>query len=443
MLSVHPRLRGELVGISGPSRFWSGSSPLARGTHPAGAWPANQSRFILACAGNSRSSIYPRPQSTVHPRLRGELQRPPSSSVLRFGSSPLARGTPFRCDLLPAACPVHPRLRGELLTRSSASSSKTGSSPLARGTPTRNGVACALKRFIPACAGNSAHSIRRRAAFCGSSPLARGTRGVSALAGAAMPVHPRLRGELEDVIRHFCAMDGSSPLARGTLTVILFVIFKLRFIPACAGNSVIALQAPFYGAVHPRLRGELGLGVIRYANPAGSSPLARGTPLEPLTGFTTERFIPACAGNSTIGSLTGPQNSVHPRLRGELNWQAKPSRTSGGSSPLARGTRAHFIRSLSVGRFIPACAGNSVMTDNLLIDPTVHPRLRGELDLVICFAFQSGRFIPACAGNSQTNPPLSDFYAVHPRLRGELWQELDKGHRVYGSSPLARGTHDR
>ena len=69
--------------------------------------------------------------------------------------------------------------------------------------------------------------------------------------------NPRLRGELRFHLLGARFLIGSSPLARGTLLLIQSLSKHVRFIPACAGNSVSDLIGFGSSAVHPRLRGEL------------------------------------------------------------------------------------------------------------------------------------------------------------------------------------------
>ena len=154
-----------------------------------------------------------------------------------------------------------------------------------------------LLRFIPACAGNSR-----------SLPVS----------GAAVPVHPRLRGELISLSDADLDFVGSSPLARGTQNSNLYSTTLIRFIPACAGNSLDTKKIEKGMPVHPRLRGELSLGIAANVLTNGSSPLARGTLMVAKAIKAIRRFIPACAGNS-LSRLRSPfLVSVHPRLRGEL-----------------------------------------------------------------------------------------------------------------------------
>ena len=173
--TVHPRLRGELIAVPPFKQSRIGSSPLTRGTRTPVSTGSREPGFIPAYAGNSyandlRSGIY-----SVHPRLRGELIGLARRLRRRTGSSPLTRGTP---DLiqhyedhqrfipayagnsqeqrkLPLERPVHPRLRGELFSCSVIDCMSAGSSPLTRGTQQRLSMRSIFRRFIPAYAGNS------------------------------------------------------------------------------------------------------------------------------------------------------------------------------------------------------------------------------------------------------------------------------------------------
>ena len=52
----------------------------------------------------------------------------------------------------------------------------------------------------------------------------------------------------------------------------------MRFIPACAGNAVLAMVQDIEEAVHPRMRGERTVMPPVMEGETGSSPHARGTP---------------------------------------------------------------------------------------------------------------------------------------------------------------------
>ena len=132
--------------------------------------------------------------------------------------------------------------------------------------------------------------------------------------------------------------DGSSPLARGTAEQSGSALPSFRFIPAGAGNS----QGPAHRrpgpAVHPRWRGEQLAHISSANSKRGSSPLARGTGHQPQHGRRHRRFIPAGAGNRPPTATAPMATTVHPRWRGEQDILHANNASTLGSSPLARGT---------------------------------------------------------------------------------------------------------
>ncbi len=92
---------------------------------------------------------------------------------------------------------------------------------------------------------------------------------------------------------------GSSPRVRGTRGEPCLAHLLLRFIPACAGNTRTHMKKIFIPAVHPRVCGEHLCIVFPFILPSGSSPRVRGTRGHSLYRIYDERFIPACAGNTT------------------------------------------------------------------------------------------------------------------------------------------------
>ena len=358
-------------------------------------------RFIPACAGNSPGRpTNRRRRRQVHPRVCGELALERRGLERRGGSSPRVRGTRRhglgrgREDRFIPAC------AGNSTVAATSPIQRGGSSPRVRGTRKFHRISLFRRRFIPACAGNSQRLVTKWRASFGSSPRVRGTR--------------RLRGR-----------------ARA----------PARFIPACAGNSRqsgAALQAP---PVHPRVCGELTVAQAGHFERVGSSPRVRGTPWASAFNLPAWRFIPACAGNSRISSGIAPTLSVHPRVCGELWATRLQAPAAGGSSPRVRGTRARRrprrsappvhprvcgeLREqahvhLFVGRFIPACAGNSQVG--------LHRQRRHR------------RFIPACAGNSVRATTPHSPTPVHPRVCGELDGVKRRKRDLHGSSPRVRGT---
>ena len=175
---------------------------------------------------------------------------------------------------------------------------------------------------------------------------------------------------------------------------------RQRFIPACAGNTSKA--------------------VATATAETGSSPRVRGTRLAARTPVPKSRFIPACAGNTNRRSTGIPRPAVHPRVCGEHTEEHEQTRPATGSSPRVRGTLRCRLLQGPAQRFIPACAGNTAPLSPRCTALTVHPRVCGEhlgtlhrhvhvdgssprvrgTRRVPALRRPRSRFIPACAGNT-------------------------------------------
>ncbi len=210
------------------------------------------------------------------------------------------------------------------------------------------------------------------------------------------------------------------------------------------------------------MRGEHAAAAMATEIFAGSSPRARGTPLSKSPNRHPYRFIPACAGNTTKDSFVFPQNTVHPRVRGEHQAKARAAEGIDGSSPRARGTRLKRGVMPHSHRFIPACAGNTSTKPRRAVLFSVHPRVRGEHEIKYLRrdvdygssprargtrnmplpSSDVKRFIPACAGNTYSCQPCRRGMPVHPRVRGEHYPCQLPSLQLRGSSPRARGTPD-
>ena len=315
----------------------------------------------------------------------------------------------------------------------------TGSSPLARGTQRRGPRSRRGARFIPARAGNTrarGPGLRRR------------------------PVHPRSRGEHPVAPIAFDPGSGSSPLARGTLREALARPRPARFIPARAGNTAASTPPRPSTSVHPRSRGEHKPASRGLLPQPGSSPLARGTPIEVDPVLGALRFIPARAGNTWAFATSLSPRVVHPRSRGEHDPVSRGLSSLAGSSPLARGTPRPARPRHRGRRFIPARAGNTRLIVERVAMAAVHPRSRGEHPASATTSLAGAgssplargtrrgrprrhpptRFIPARAGNTWPGSGRATSSTVHPRSRGEHENRPFAEQYSSGSSPLARGT---
>ena len=175
-----------------------------------------------------------------------------------------------------------------------------------------------LGRFIPACAGNTADIGRSR---------------------KAVPVHPRVCGEHIRNASIVSINPGSSPRVRGTR--------------APCGRPLLIRP------VHPRVCGEHSFMAVVNSPTLGSSPRVRGTRWQCAYSRCAARFIPACAGNTVVWFLIWAGMTVHPRVCGEHDNQSTIALHIPGSSPRVRGTPTAASLPAPPLRFIPACAGNT------------------------------------------------------------------------------------
>ena len=195
---------------------------------------------------------------------------------------------------------------------------------------------------------------------------------------------------------------GSSPLARGTRQWPVCCRHERGLIPARAGNTSVLNAAFKELGAHPRSRGEHSPHCSQMVPNMGSSPLARGTQRCNEQARMYDGLIPARAGNTWAYRLRILTLLAHPRSRGEHYHKVHSALFLSGSSPLARGTRSPESRCPPLIGLIPARAGNTPFTSARVSPKRAHPRSRGE--------------------HSASSPIAS---------------------RQAGSSPLARGTHQR
>ena len=125
--------------------------------------------------------------------------------------------------------------------------------------------------------GNSLTSRWSMTQSIGPPSLAQGTRIAVGFSTSISRFIPAC-GELSKPSWAIVQLDGSSPLARGTRHYLMRCLTGHRFIPAYAGNSQFPLYRCGQDTVHPRLRGELEHFTVRGYCQFGSSPLTRGTP---------------------------------------------------------------------------------------------------------------------------------------------------------------------
>ncbi len=355
--AVHPRSCGKYGGGEGGERQVRGSSPLVREIRRHSGAATRPARFIPARAGNTRcwrSRARPR---AVHPRSCGKYICEASGSARVTGSSPLVREIPLLADALYPSGRFIPARAGNTRPDSTSCLTRCGSSPLVREIPRRRRGSGERGRFIPARAGNT-------------------------LAWSAMvvssPVHPRSCGKYLAASRAALKLAGSSPLVREILGHQPAAAAVLRFIPARAGNTRRCRWRAPAGPVHPRSCGKY----LRSSGSAeistGSSPLVQEIPQTLRHPPARRLFIPARAGNTGATLRTLAAKAVHPRSCGKYALPFFGGHPWSGSSPLVReippATRGRRPR----WRFIPARAGNTVLSRCSGKPGAVHPRSCGK-----------------------------------------------------------------
>ena len=176
---------------------------------------------------------------------------------------------------------------------------------------------------------------------------------------ARAPVHPRVCGEHYSFVIIYNCKAGSSPRMRGTLREVPLGRAEERFIPAYAGNTEVENVEIGKVTVHPRVCGEHAPDSSSRVLQFGSSPRMRGTLQRQPAAAACCRFIPAYAGNTIISEGQSNAGTVHPRVCGEHVHAVANAVVADGSSPRMRGTLVRSTPSSEIYRFIPAYAGNT------------------------------------------------------------------------------------
>ena len=272
-----------------------------------------------------------------------------------------------------------------------------------------------------------------------------------------------MRGEHKAARRIVPHIRGSSPHARGALGNRDVLRFKRGIIPACAGSTRPSRPRRAALRDHPRMRGEHGFLFCGSGSSPGSSPHARGAQGQGEGREADAGIIPACAGSTRCEPASRAPGKDHPRMRGEHFRPVAVLGTCTGSSPHARGAPSSPVRQAKLVGIIPACAGSTPHRRRARGRVGDHPRMRGEHSRV-----PSGRelrvgssphargahgavvvdggdhgIIPACAGSTPSRAPATTARRDHPRMRGEHEGMTDERTFWWGSSPHARGAHER
>ncbi len=238
-----------------------------------------------------------------------------------------------------------------------------------------------------------------------------------------MEDHPRSRGVyVRDRAKRF-GLGGSSPLARGLPRRPRRTGRRPGIIPARAGFTGSTGHPSMCPRDHPRSRGVYWHPMSPKNLRVGSSPLARGLPLDDLVLVLAIRIIPARAGFTLEVGLNRVCRGDHPRSRGVYPADPRGRWAPLGSSPLARGLRRRTAR------------GRRMRRD--------HPRSRG----VYAPRWQHASLVTGSSPLARGLRPPSGSPApparIIPARAGFTQSRLPPRFGASGSSPLARGLRDR
>ncbi len=274
-------------------------------------------------------------------------------------------------------------------------------------------------------------------------------------------------------------LHGSPPRVRGRPNLVEYLIYGIRFTPACAGQTgkqpfsvdAISVHPRVCGAdfsacggtvgltVHPRVCGADVLPAVEFQHVRGSPPRVRGRHRVVWLVIRRRRFTPACAGQTSLNASMVSSIAVHPRVCGADDALRSVFGGGLGSPPRVRGRPNNHDRAPVSRRFTPACAGQTCSLPPSSIPTTVHPRVCGADEVPTTNQHLRGgspprvqgrrssrgmdnntaRFTPACAGQTLRRALRAHRHAVHPRVCGADDEVTGRNPGDFGSPPRVRG----
>ena len=372
----HPRACGANPGLEGPRAWYYGSSPRMRGKRAETVTVRGVSRIIPAHAGQTQSRQSQRPEHADHPRACGANRNTRIPTASAAGSSPRMRGKlgdpgggVAGVRIIPAhagqtspatrpagRAPDHPRACGANTLRRWVMPSRSGSSPRMRGKQRTGHRVQAARRIIPAHAGQTKPAWHR----------------------SLMPSdHPRACGANSGQPQTGGDDFGSSPRMRGKPAARSRRVMRVRIIPAHAGQTSAAARAGWSRPDHPRACGANVLTLHLHHAASGSSPRMRGKRQMATLMSSTQRIIPAHAGQTSRRNSSCYRQPDHPRACGANVISGRLRHASGGSSPRMRGKLHQVQRATYADRIIPAHAGQTPPDSPPVVFHPDHPRACG------------------------------------------------------------------
>ena len=287
------------------------------------------------CGGTATIGAAAAHNHGLSPRVRGN-RRWCLQPTARGRSIPACAGEPALQRHCPALETVYPRVCGGTNPTLPCFAEVGGLSPRVRGNLQWGALTWVANGSIPACAGEPwatwASQPRRR-------------------------VYPRVCGGTKQPHAGIGRAHGLSPRVRGNPSYSASMRACSRSIPACAGEPPCNRCSGHGPTVYPRVCGGTRLALNAQVREAGLSPRVRGNPSGTRSTSATSGSIPACAGEPDAVSPSSGPNQVYPRVCGGTAQSHGAGYIPEGLSPRVRGNRVLRQGVASVGRSIPACAG--------------------------------------------------------------------------------------
>ncbi|EEP20781.1 hypothetical protein BIFANG_03351 [Bifidobacterium angulatum DSM 20098 = JCM 7096] len=173
----------------------------------------------------------------------------------------------------------------------------------------------------------------------------------------------------------------------------------------------------------------------------GSSPRVRGTRNCLSWCRLSLGIIPACAGNTNVSETSPLPNKDHPRVCGEHRRYICMESILPGSSPRVRGTRPIPKATRTRQGIIPACAGNTALPSRWPSRKRDHPRVCGEHYQALSTATGRPGSSPRVRGTRRHDLPVPDGRGIIPACAGNT-RGLRRSSEHIRDHPRVCGEHD-
>ena len=171
--------------------------------------------------------------------------------------------------------------------------------------------------------------------------------------------------------------------------------------------------------VYPRVCGGTPSAPHHAYLPQGLSPRVRGNLLQIVFSISVGRSIPACAGEPTTRQRHDKANRVYPRVCGGTGITNPIYQEAPGLSPRVRGNPRAPGRSLYLPGSIPACAGEPQERALSEAPEPVYPRVCGGT-MCSCTPPPTGCGLsPRVRGNRMRSMPEREMLRSIPACAGE------------------------